>query len=82
MKVQTGAAMIMGCNSRVANNGNTYYNVDVYDSIDGGLFTCTTTQDIFNNVLNTQKPFQVKSLTLNVMNQYQGTSRLEILGWS
>lgn len=81
MKVATGAAMIMGCSARTADNGKTYYNVDVYDAVDGGLYSCSAELEVYNKVLNIQKPSTVKSVTLEVMRPYNGQSRLRVLAW-
>lgn len=79
--VSNSPSMIMGCRSYTAKNGVTYFSADVYDLEAGNMFRCELTQDIFNQLNNVQKPATVKSLMLDIGNQYQGRSRISILGW-
>lgn len=81
MRVKTEAVMIMGCSSKVAKNGNTYYNVDVYDSVAGELYQCGAEIDVFNKLMAVQKPAQVKSLSIDIGKPYNGASRLYVVGW-
>lgn len=82
MKVKTGAVMIMGCKTNHAQNGNTYYNVDIYDSEGGNLYSCSAQPEVFNRVINESTPLMVKSVLLDIGSQYKGASRCEILEWS
>lgn len=82
MIVKTGAVMIMGCKSRQAQNGNTYYNVDVYDCESGNLYRCSAIPEVFNQIANMETPAQVKFAEIDVSTQYKGQSRLELVNWS
>ena len=82
MRVKTGAAMIMGCSFKNANNGKTYYNVDIYDSVSGNMYRCSAQPEVYSMVENVAKPLQVKSIELDVLPPWQGASRLEVLSWS
>ena len=81
MQVKTQAVMIMGCSSNLAKNGNTYYNVDVYDSISGELYRCSCDADTYQKIASINKPAPVKSLHIDLGRPYQGACRLSIVGW-
>lgn len=79
--VSNSPSMIMGCRSYTAKNGVTYFSADVYDLEQGNMYSCEVTQEIFNQLNNVQKPATVKSLALDIGKQYEGRSRISILGW-
>lgn len=82
MKVKSGAVMIMGCKTNNAQNGKTYYNVDLYDTETGNLYSCSAQPEVFNRIIPEPKPMQLKSVLLDLGSQYKGSSRIEILDWS
>ena len=82
MKVETqGQVMLMSTGTRET-NGKVYYNADIYDLTDGALYHCSITGEIFATLANSQKPVTFKKALLDVRPQYQGASRIELIGWS
>lgn len=81
MKVKTqGEVLIMGVGTNEY-EGKVYYSCDVYDTEGGSLYRLSIDGDIFSQLANSPKPAKVDSLILDISPQYQGKSRVKLLGW-
>lgn len=82
MQVESrNGVMLMGTSSREY-EGKFYYNADVYDMESGNMYRCAVDQERFQKLANIAKPVSMKSVVLDISNQYQGRSRISLLGWS
>lgn len=70
--------MILGISSNVYND-NVYYNADVYDMAGGSMYRCSITPEMFNHLSAQQKPLMVNECTFDILAQYKGASRLELV---
>lgn len=61
--------------------GRIYYNVDVYCE-DGGLYRCGCTLEVYQRIASVNKPATIKNPLFDIRQQYQGQSRIDLLGWS
>lgn len=82
MKVESRSQVMLLATTSREYEGKIYYNADLYDLETGATYRCALDQEAFNTLSQASKPSTMKGVLLDVSSQYQGRSRLKLIGWS